>query len=323
MMKNTFLRFFWVVLLAPAIIFTGCKLSNDELPANESFKILSDYLVEEGMDLPDVLNGWIVGPPAEADLATFVGSYDIFDLRSAADFEAGHIEGATNITLGGLLDAASNTTKPILMVCYTGQTAGHAVVALRLSGYDDAVVLKWGMSGWNSTTSGSWSGNVGNTGVGHSNWIAAPGKVSETETFNTPVINTTATTGPAILSEQVTKLLAGGFKGVGNDAVLDNPSNYYINNYWATTDVEHYGHINEAYRINPLSISGGQLANLDPSKQVVTYCWTGQTSSMITAYLTILGYDASSLKFGANGMIYDNLESHKYVAPEVDLPLVQ
>ena len=106
-------------------------------------------------------------------------------------------------------------------------------------------------------------------------------------------------------------------------AVLGSPSNYCINNYWASTDLEHYGHISSAYRIQPLSIAGGQLENLDAAKQVVTYCWTGQTSSMITAWLTVVGYNATSLKFGANGMIYDDLESHKYSAPSVDLPLVQ
>jgi hypothetical protein len=38
---------------------------------------------------------------------------------------------------------------------------------------------------------------------------------------------------------------------------------------------------------------------------------------MITAYLTVLGYDAYSLSFGANGMIYSNLESHKYSASQI------
>ena len=49
---------------------------------------------------------------------------------------------------------------------------------------------------------------------------------------------------------------------------------------------------------------------------------TGQTSSMITAYLNVVGYDAVSLKFGSNNMIYPTLESHKFATPTVDLPLV-
>jgi rhodanese-related sulfurtransferase len=321
MMMKTLVKFFWIVLLVPAILFTGCKEDNEETPANENYKILTDYMVAEGMDLPDVLDGWITAAPAEADLATFLATYDIFDIRSAQDFGTSHIEGAKNVPLANVVDEAAVATKPILVICYTGQTAGHAVVALRLSGYSDAKVLKWGMSGWNSNTAASWENNIGNVAVGHSNWVAAPGSVAASETFDTPVISTTATTGAAILSEQVAKMLTGGFKGVTNEAVLTSPSTYHINNYWASTDVEHYGHINSAYRIQPLSIAGGQMANLDPSKEVVTYCWTGQTSSMITAYLTVLGYNTASLKFGANGMIYEDLESHKYATPAVDLPL--
>jgi len=44
---------------------------------------------------------------------------------------------------------------------------------------------------------------------------------------------------------------------------------------------------------------------------------------MVTAYLNVLGYNATSLKFGANSMIYSELESHKFVAPTVDYPVVQ
>ncbi|NQT97529.1 MAG: hypothetical protein HQ562_07290 [Candidatus Marinimicrobia bacterium] len=43
----------------------------------------------------------------------------------------------------------------------------------------------------------------------------------------------------------------------------------------------------------------------------VPYCWTGQTSALVTAWLTVLGYDAKSLKFGVNSMIYDDLAEAK------------
>jgi hypothetical protein len=43
---------------------------------------------------------------------------------------------------------------------------------------------------------------------------------------------------------------------------------------------------------------------------------------MVTAYLNVLGFNATSLKFGANSMIYSELESHKFVVPATDLPTV-
>jgi rhodanese-related sulfurtransferase len=325
-MKKLF-KISFLIAIVSVVFISSCKESSDPVPENPietaEFAVLADYLVAENLDLPDILADWIKAAPAEADLAAFLGQYEFLDLRSADDFANGHIEGATNTTLAGVVDAASGSTKPIMVVCYTGQTAGHATVALRLSGYTDAVVLKWGMSGWNSTTSGSWANNIGNAADGKASWVAPTGAITSAATFDAPSLSTGETTGEAILAKQIANMLTNGFKGVTNTAVLDKPADYFVNNYWAASDVEHYGNISGAYRANPLTLENGEILNLDASAQVVTYCWTGQTSSMVTAYLSVLGYNAASLKFGTNGMIYDNLESHKYAVPTVDLPLVK
>ena len=44
----------------------------------------------------------------------------------------------------------------------------------------------------------------------------------------------------------------------------------------------------------------------------MVYCYTGQNSAPVAAYLRILGYNAKSLKFGANGMIYDDMTKSKW-----------
>jgi rhodanese-related sulfurtransferase len=276
------------------------------------------------MDLPDLLTDWIVGAPTLETVGDFVTNNYIIDVRSAADFGASHIENAVNSPLADVLTAAENSGgKPIVVVCYSGQSAGHAVVALRLSGYSNAKVLKFGMSGWNADFSGPWLGNSGdngNHGVGHANWntnaTTAPVK------SNAPVWSGTASTGQALLQERVQFMLSEGFKGISGTDVLAAPQNYFINNFWAATDTEHYGHIEGAYRMFPMSIANEDFLNLDPEKQIVTYCWTGQTSSMVTAYLTVLGYDASSLRYGVNSMIYSQLEGHQFVLPSVNLPVV-
>lgn len=312
--------------MIPFIAFVACKKDSDtpDTPTgSDPYKVLTDYMVSNDLDLPDVLDAWITAPPAEiADVNAFIDQYDIIDIRGASDFEAGHIQGAVNTTLANILTTAANTTKPILVVCYTGQTASHATVALRLSGFGDAKVLKWGMSGWNSNFSGPWLGNSGTEngvhGVGHNNWVSTA--TEDLVTFNDPVL--TGTDGATMLQARVQFMLSEGFKGVTNTDVLNNPEDYFINNYWAEADVEHYGHITGAYRVMPLSIENGEIKNIDPTKTAVTYCWTGQTSSMVTAYLNVIGYNAVSLKFGANGMIYTDLESHKFVTPTVDLPVI-
>ncbi len=67
-----------------------------------------------------------------------------------------------------------------------------------------------------------------------------------------------------------------------------------------------FGHVNGAYRIDEdLNLDG--LVNLDPSQTVVTYCYTGQTSSITTAWLDVLGFDGRSLLFGANGIVHSSM----------------
>jgi rhodanese-related sulfurtransferase len=289
--------------------------------------ILTQYLVANDLDLPDMLLSWVTTSTVVNTIQTDAdpnNNYYIIDIRTAADFAAGHIAGAVNSTLTNILTtAAGSNGKQIIVACYTGQTAAHAVIALRLSGYKNAMVMKWGMAGWNTSLAASWTAGIANIGKNHANWTAAPGLLTSNATFAVPTISSASTSGAGILAERVTYMLANGFKGETAANVLTNPGNYFINNYWTTTDVQAYGHISGAYRVNPLSIENNEIKNLNPAKTIITYCWTGQTSSMVTAYLNILGYNALSLKFGANGMINDDLLLNKWVISESkDFPLV-
>lgn len=71
----------------------------------------------------------------------------ILSIRDQADYDAGHIEGAAIIPWGQGMELSFETLpmdKKIVVYCYTGQTAGQTVAALRLLGYD-AVSLNGGM----------------------------------------------------------------------------------------------------------------------------------------------------------------------------------
>ncbi|HOP04596.1 MAG TPA: rhodanese-like domain-containing protein [Tenuifilaceae bacterium] len=316
-----FFKYALLVALVPAIFLTSCKEENEPTPERQTdveFQTLKTYLIDQNLDLDDILTDWVIpASSVNADLANFY----VIDIRSADAFNTSHIPGAVNSTFANILTAAEGASgKTIVVACYTGQTAGHAVAALRLSGYPTAKVLKWGMSGWSSTLD-SWSNNTHT--LDHANWIAAPGAtIDNTTEYNDPDITETGT-GAEILAARVALLLSGSLRGVNATDVLDSPANYFINNYWASTDVETYGNIGGAYRINPLTLGAESFKYLDPSKNVVTYCWTGQTSSVITAYLYVIGYNSNSLKFGANSMIYDNLAAGgtKWAAVTTDLPL--
>jgi rhodanese-related sulfurtransferase len=305
---NSKYRYILVLLAIAALFISGCSEDYTSPEDGTKSETLRNHLVANDMDLPDMLsNAYMVASDLHGNEAT----YYIMDIRSESLFNEGHVPSAVLSSLTGIItDAASSESKPIVVVCKTGQTAGHAVVALRLSGYSNAMVLKFGMSSWHSDFD-NWTTNTSSFALTEDNWIAPPGNIAATTEHDYPSITASATDGAGILAERVSAMLAGGFKGIPAVDVLTTPSGYFINNYWAAGDVIAYGNITGANRINPMALETGTLRGNDPGANVVTYCWTSQTSSMITAYLTVLGYDATSLKYGANGMIYDDLETTK------------
>ncbi|MBN2747039.1 MAG: rhodanese-like domain-containing protein [Bacteroidales bacterium] len=327
-MKNYF-RLSMVLLAMASMLFVSCVKDDDDddvTVENKNFATLKTYLIDNNMDISDVLASWIVSAEAIYNANTDAdgtNDYYIMDIRSAAHYSAGHIENAVNSSLANIVtDAANSGGKKIAVVCYTGQTASHAVVALRLSGYPTAVVMKYGMSSWDATLD-SWSTSTGDVAIGNSNWAAAPGSITPNYEFGDPVITSDKTTGAELLAEGVAKVLAGMNKVTAAE-VLAAPADYFINNYWAEADVTTYGNIKGAYRISPLTLEGGEYKYLPTDgRPLVTYCWTGQTSSMMTAYLKAIGYNAKSLLFGANGMIYSNLTGHNWNTSEIkNYPLV-
>jgi len=53
-------------------------------------------------------------------------------------------------------------------------------------------------------------------------------------------------------------------------------------------------------------LTDGSINKLNPEKEIVTYCYTGQTSSMVTAWLNVLGYNGKSMLWGLNGVTTSN-----------------
>ncbi len=294
-MKKYFIYAILVAFIA-TFTFTGCK----EDPINgvevDEYALLTDYMKANNMDLDKLLTGFVTFPAAETD----VDSKYIIDLRSAADFANGRIKNAVNVEFKNILTEAAKATKPILVVCYSGQTATYAVALLRMYGFD-AVALKWGMSGWNSSFD-KWTANCKDIKT-DANWTT---DVLANATFAAPKISTGATTGAEILKKRVEAVVAAGFKNVTPADVLANPSNYFINNYFSAAHYTGFGHIKGAYRVQPLLLADNSISNIDPSKKVVTYCYTGQTSGSISAWLNVMGYDAVSLLWGMNGISHSN-----------------
>ena len=321
------------LLLIPSLLFTSCDRGDDIVDNQTSaFTLMKDHMTANHLDLNKVLKNddgekFVVAPPATADLQSFLNKYYILDIRKNDAFTAGHIQGAKNIAFSTILTEAANAgSKPILMVCYTGQTACYATSLLRMYGYTHTRALKWGMSGWNASTAGSWNSNISNIADGNANWSYTNAPANSV--FTDPTISSFSTDGSQILKERVEKVVADGFKTVSGSDVLGSPSSYFINNYFSETDYLGFGHVNGAYRIKEdLLLSGNGYLGLNPdaNAKISSYCYTGQTSAVLTAWLRVLGYDAYSITFGMNGLYNSNTAwtSNKWGASvPKNLPLV-
>lgn len=323
-MKN-FIRTSTILgMLLMVSLLQSCKKDPPPEPVN-SYSTLKSYMIANNLDLPALLSGWVLDPngaptpPGIVDDATStIPGYTVYDIRPAADFAANHIKNAKNVVLKDVITTTESLglakDAKILVVCFTGQTAGQAVMALRLLGWKNAAVLKWGMAGWNATYQGPWVSNSGyvtpangDLAVGSANWVtsAAPA----TGSFAEPSFSSTYTDGAAILKERVQAVLNAGFSTADGKAVLDAPASYTIVNYWSAADYTTLGHYAGAFNIPTISLAGDLIKGFDPSKENLVYCWTGQTSSVASFWLNVLGYKTKGIGFGANRMVYTAIKN--------------
>ena len=306
------------LLLIPSLFLTSCDRGDDITEGGattyEAFDVLKDYMENNGFDLPSVdtntFGKFVTAAPAADALDAFLSGHYILDIRKEADFKNGHIEGAKNIAFADILTEATNAGgKPILMVCYSGQTACFATALMRMYGITEVQALKWGMSGWNSNTAGAWN-NATQTSIAENNPNWSTSSAPQNVPYKDVDLGTTTDDdGLALLHKRIEDIVALGdnaFSKFSASVVLDTPGDYFINNFFSEGDYDNFGHIKGAYRIQPLTLASDEYKNLDATKKIVTYCYTGQTSAVVTAWLRVLGYDAYSLLYGMNGLYNDN-----------------
>ena len=253
-------------------------------------------------------------PASDVKTLNETGQVYIIDIRSATDFTAGHIKNAHNVAFADLLSHVKGIANmaaytKIAIVCYTGQTAAYGASLLRLMGYDKVFSMKWGMSSWHADFAGKWNSTVANGNAFASQFTATA--TTKGPAGALPVLTTGKTTGLEILEARIAALLTEGFTPatVSNQVLFGNLASYYIVNYWPAAQYGDPGHIPGAIQYTPkesIKLSA-DLKTLPTDKPVAVYCYTGQTSAFLAAYLRLLGYDAKSVLFGTNAMIYDKM----------------
>ncbi|OQX96062.1 hypothetical protein B6I21_02190 [candidate division KSB1 bacterium 4572_119] len=308
-------------LVLSLIIVVSCDKDNgtDPEPVNE-FELLTEvgdvyytaYTTASGAGvnttIPVVYDNLMDGNTANDPF--------IIDYRSAADYADGHIVNAVNISLGDLVskieDGIVPSDKMILNVCYSGQTASVATAFLNLIGYE-AQNLKFGMCAVDTSIANThkWLSQIA-TDEHAGDLVSEVSTTTEVHEF--PTLSTGEEDAAAIFKARFS--VATDWKISAND-VWDNPDNYFIVNYWSEAEYLNPGHIPGAYQFTPnVSLKSDESLNLLPTDQtIVVYCYTGQTSAQVVAYLRMLGYDAKSLLYGVGGFAWTALSGHKYTNP--------
>ena len=227
----------------------------------------------------------------------------IISLRSADHYAAGHIEGAVNMTFAEVFDAQNLMNmagEPIVVYCYTGQTGSWTAAMLGHLGFDVQNLLH-GMSSWSDDP--AVYGSRFDPDTDQMDFATETEANDPTETYDYPspdwspmmptadatlfaAINANSYSGNIVDASVVFDLINAG----------DAENDPFIISCRSAADYA-AGHVTGA-----VNISLGSLAeNLDripADKEVVVYCYTGQSAAQGTAVLRMLGYDAKSMKFG-------------------------
>ena len=78
----------------------------------------------------------------------------LVDVRTAAEFESGHIEGAENVPVDALTSAAAAWDKagPVVVYCATGARSLNASGYLKAQGFSHVYNLTAGIAAWDGAT---------------------------------------------------------------------------------------------------------------------------------------------------------------------------
>jgi len=266
-------------------------------------------------------------------------NYLIIDVRSKNDFINGHIQNSINIQPDSLLIYMKSINwysyPKIILVSGTGQSASYFGCLLILDGYSNVFAMKYGMASWNIIFSAPWDNATGNR---YSDYLTKDlfEKARNTQ-LPSPSFPDSITGAKAKLEYQINKLLSEGF----DDEIKTSYGPPVTDFSKSLADIQDqidygvcvgikdfYGASHNVATSHPISSvsytyekpyldfeSAYNLQTLPSNKTICIYSYAGHISAFITAYLRILGYDARSILFGGNNIIYSGMLNTPDLAP--------
>jgi rhodanese-related sulfurtransferase len=236
----------------------------------------------------------------------------VISLRSAEDYAKGHVPGAVNVSVNDLFTAASLATIPpdrdVVVICYTGQTAGQATAALNMLGYE-AYSLLHGMSSWTTDSDVFVKRFDPET---HASDYAVETEANVLEgMYEVPFTVGATATGAVGVGQAAQAYFGEGPKYISATDLYENLNDGDADNdptIISVRSAEDYakGHIPGAVNMSITEMfTPANLATIPPNRQVVVVCYTGQSACQVTAALNMLGYDAYSLLHGMSSWTTD------------------
>jgi rhodanese-related sulfurtransferase len=326
-MKRKMLFGVALVLVALMIVFTGCAKKEAAAPAPAPVVAAAPAVVAPA-PAPAVVAAPAVVMPAPAPVApaidktavllkaakayfplvtqsnNMIASKDvkalltdnpeavfILDIRSAVDFEAGHIPGANHsewAKVGEIMEKIPQN-RQVVVTCYSGQTAGQTVGALRLAGFTNVKSLSSGMkNGW--VPAGFTAEETGMKAAASLNNVSAPKDEEQKVLWDAAkaYFQSVAKDGNKLIAAQALY-----------DALQANPKAFTVIDIRSKEDFDK-GHIEFATH-SLWAQFGNLLDTLPKTGKIVVACYSGQTAGQTVGVLRTLGYDAYSLTSGYNG----------------------
>lgn len=149
----------FALLFLFSFILAGCQSSatkklgsnNQPLPSINESAIAAEYMEKE--NVLGKLMGTSKGPiDIWIELEDRPEGIVVIDLRSPADYAAGHIPGAVNISYTNLIEYYEKnnlqTRDFVILTSNSGQLARYVQGLMQMAGYNNVFFPKWGMSSW-------------------------------------------------------------------------------------------------------------------------------------------------------------------------------
>lgn len=253
------------------------------------------------------------------DIRENMSNYLLIDIRYHEDYSKGHIDGAINVDREHIMAFLKTLNiyqyEKIVIIDNTGQGSAYVASILRAIGYGNIYPMKYGMSVWNKVFASNWTDKLADK---YASFITTE-NLDKNSKGEFPKIHTAGKTISEILAIRAQTEINYNF-AVTIDNLVANIDEYYIINYWPKAKYDEAHLVGARWYEPKKSLNPSQdLSTIPTNKKVVVYCISGQNSSAVVGYLRLLGYDAYSLRFGANSFMHKNTISnnwHGFVAKE-------